>query len=311
MKRQIRYALMDPSGNRTILVRTPVPVEEQAQTASRLMSLEPTAEQAGFLTFPDEKGGTLLEDTLLEDTLLEDTLLEDTLSLRMAGGEFCGNATMSTAVYYGMKRKLRSGMVRVKVSGVPEPLQTEIRALTDDPAAPDCAAGIWMGRVRMPRPVSIRMERLEEKTLPVVSFPGITHVILQEKMTRGEAEARAKCWCRLLEADALGLMFLEQGGEEDAFSARNADGRDVPDQTKEWNLIPLVYVPAADTLFWEKACGSGTTAVGAWSAFLRKERVSLSLKQPGGVLGIDASETGELFLTGTVKCLYEKTVYCF
>jgi diaminopimelate epimerase len=101
-----------------------------------------------------------------------------------------------------------------------------------------------------------------------------------------EAEALAKRRCAELHADALGLMFWERGA-----------GR----------LTPLVYVPAADTLFWENSCGSGTAAVGAYLAKEQGTAVCVSLCQPGGTLEIAASPDGALRLGGTVRCVYEKT----
>ena len=98
MIRECHYVLMDPTGNRTLLVDTPVPVEEQPSVAAKLMEQEPTAEQTGFLTFSDSSG----------------------LSLRMAGGEFCGNATMSAAVYHSIRTGTADDRMTVNVSGAPD-----------------------------------------------------------------------------------------------------------------------------------------------------------------------------------------------
>ena len=89
---EIDYAVMDPTGNITILVETPVPEASQPFAAARLMELEPAAEQVGFLS----SGRDGAE-----------------LSLRMAGGEFCGNASMSAAVYEEVRKMAaRLGMDR-------------------------------------------------------------------------------------------------------------------------------------------------------------------------------------------------------
>ena len=71
------YAILDPTGNITALVETPVDPARQPETAAALMARHPQVEQVGFLSPPAEGAvrGTL----------------------RMAGGEFCGNATMSAA----------------------------------------------------------------------------------------------------------------------------------------------------------------------------------------------------------------------
>lgn len=250
------YALMDPAGNRTILVRTPVPERRQPGIAAGLMALEPTAEQVGFLgTSPDGLP-----------------------ALRMAGGEFCGNAAMSAAALHILRSGMDRGQVMVAVSGAPEPVTAEIRQLSPTR---------WQGAVDMPRPLSLGMADLPGvPALPLIAFPGISHIILEADMPRDRAEALVREWCGSLGADTLGLMFLDRAAG---------------------TLRPLVYVPAADTLFWESACGSGTSAVGAWMARERGARTELKLAQPGGVLEVAADPSGALRLKGTVRCLYERT----
>ena len=81
---------------------------------------------------------------------------------------------------------------------------------------------------------------------------------------------------------ALGLMFLNR---------------------RENSMKPLVYVPAAGTLFWEASCASGTTAVGAFTAAETGRHVDLALMQPGGTLRIQASPDGPLHLCGRVRIL--------
>lgn len=254
--KEVRYVLMDPSGNRTILVEDPVPVDFQPAVAAELMELEPAAEQAGFLTDSGQNG----------------------IDLRMAGGEFCGNAAMSAAAHHLLRAGRPGGTVTVRVSGEPEAVTVELS---------EGEGGEWKGRVRMPRPDTIEEICFSGgQVLPVVSFRGISHVILEEEVPAKEAEHLIRQWCAELRADAAGMLFLDR---------------------KAGFLKPLVYVPAADTLFWESACGSGTSAVGAWLAWKDGRPVDLSLKQPGGMLEISASPDGPLFLKGTVKCLYEKT----
>ena len=104
-------------------------------------------------------------------------------------------------------------------------------------------------------------------------------------MPRPLAERQARVWCGQLEADALGLMFLDQ---------------------RRGRLTPLVYVPASDTLFWETSCASGTTAVGAYLAEAG-DFTAAALQQPGGVLTV-SREAGRLWLTGTVRRETQKEI---
>ena len=251
----VTYALMDPTGNVTALIETPVPRTEQPAVAAKVMDLEPRAEQAGFLSHP---GGC-------------------DIALRMAGGEFCGNAAMSAAVRFCARAGHNTANVTVRVSGVEHPVAVEIEKTADS---------LWKGAVEMPLPLSVETAALPGgMALPLVAFPGISHVILETPLEK--AEALAKDWCAFLRADALGLMFLDR---------------------KAGALTPLVYVPAADTLFWESACGSGSSAVGVWLAQKAGREITVSLKQPGGALTITAAPEGPVILQGTVRFLEEKTV---
>ena len=249
MTGKLSYALLDPTGNMTLLAETPVPEAAQPLTAKQLMELEPAAEQVGFVSDTD-----------------------DGIGLRMAGGEFCGNASMSAAVLYLLRKGRDGGEVTVHVSGTPQPVP--VTAERD----PD---GTWRGGVVMPKPLSVGRERFSDGTeRPVVRFPGITHVILETEMKQVEAERLAPVWCRELGSEALGLMFLDR---------------------ERGILKPLVYVPSADTLFWESSCASGTTAVGAYLAAEAGTAVRVPLKQPGGTLEIEADPDGKLILKGTVR----------
>ena len=249
--RQLAYTLLDPTGNITLLVETPVPVREQPMLAQELMRLEPATEQVGFVS-----------------------RLPEGIALRMAGGEFCGNASMCAAVLAALRDGKAHGEIPVRVSGTPEPVAVRVSALPD---------GTWQGSVRMPRPLSVGREQLPDgRRLPVVRFPGIAHVILEEEPERESSERQAAAWCRRLGAEALGLMFLDRKGG---------------------SLKPLVYVPSAETLFWESSCASGTTAVGACLAEETGQALSLALKQPGGTLEIEAEPGGSLRLTGRVRIL--------
>ena len=250
---QIDYVLLDPTGNMTILVETPIPAASQAFCAAQLMAAEPSAEQLGFLS----PGGDCCD-----------------ISLRMAGGEFCGNATLSAAALYCARRG-QDGQVQVRVSGAAAPVSVEITAL-----APE----LYAGAVDMPRPLETAPVFLEFRErsfrLPLVRFDGISHLICTEAMERDFAEAAIRDWCHRLGADALGLMLL------DAASLR---------------LDPLVYVPGADTLYWESSCASGSSAVGVFLAETAGKPISAAFTEPGGTLAVSAVPGAEITLRGQVR----------
>ncbi|MBO5502893.1 MAG: hypothetical protein J5969_00265, partial [Lachnospiraceae bacterium] len=73
-RKGLSCCILDPTGNITALVEGDVPVSRQLETAARIMQLRPETEQVGFVKLSGEQ-----------------------IQLRMAGGEFCGNASMSAA----------------------------------------------------------------------------------------------------------------------------------------------------------------------------------------------------------------------
>ena len=254
---KLDYVLMDPTGNRTVLVKTPVPAERQPDCARALLIKEPTAEQVGFLS-ADADGADV--------------------ALRMAGGEFCGNAAMSAAALRCAELGRKSASLRVRVSGAGEPIRVEVTARAD--GAWDCAEA--MPRPTLPELVSLVLDG-ETYRLPLLHFDGITHLILPGDADRALAERAAPRWCAALHADALGLMLL------DAPAGR---------------LTPLVYVPGGDTLYWERSCASGSAAAGAYLAWVRGGPAEAVLTQPGGVLRVFAGAVGEITLCGSVKRLH-------
>ena len=72
---KLRIIMADPAGNRTAIVRTPVPADQRAQIAAKILQINDLrAEQVGFET---------------------SALMGGTGRLEMMGGEFCGNAARS------------------------------------------------------------------------------------------------------------------------------------------------------------------------------------------------------------------------
>ena len=243
---ELSYTVFDPTGNITVLVETPVAIAEQPRMAAALMAHEPTCEQVGFC-MPDMPGADI--------------------TVRMAGGEFCGNASMSAAAYLCSERGWEHAAVTVAIGGQLVPVTAE-----------ETGAGGFRCAVTMPRALRIT----EAFGLPLVELPGISHLIATAPMAREAAEEAIRGWCRALGADALGLMLLDE-----------ASGR----------LDPLVYVPQAGTLFWERSCASGTAAVGAWAG----PGTALSLTEPGGVLTVRTASDGTVTLEGMVRLTGQHT----
>ena len=258
MMEDLKYYIFDPTGNITALVESGVAAADQPAVASRIMERHPDVEQVGFITYAD------------------DAAADVPVSLRMAGGEFCGNATMCTAALYMIRKNMPgSAVVRVRVSGAAEPLEVQLRR--KDAVSFDAA-------VTMPPAVGIDELKLadgmlqgsDSLSLPIVRMEGIAHVIIEPdsgffglKDDPALAETLLRGWCGVLGAECLGMMFLGEGA-----ALRP--------------LTPLVYVPGADTMFWENSCASGSAAAGIYLAAQAGTPVDVTFDEPAGRLRVES-----------------------
>ncbi|MBQ8505916.1 MAG: diaminopimelate epimerase [Clostridia bacterium] len=192
--------------------------------------------------------------------------------LQMMGGEFCGNASMSMAAYLAWQDGLADGCtadIPLEVSGAEGVVNCRIER----------SGNTYLGTVNMPLPKSFGT--FEGR--PIVFFDGIAHIIvLDGQMTRAEAEAKIAGWCDLLQMEALGILLVNHN-----LSA----------------FLPLVYVKETGSAVWERGCGSGTAAIGAYTAL--QGRGDLSLSQPGGTIRVqaqcDAGHIRRICITGRVQ----------
>lgn len=269
----IRYAIFDPTGNITALVEDAVDEGAQPDVARRLMGLHPEVEQVGFVSGMGQEGVRAGEGPQLR--------------LRMAGGEFCGNASLCAAALCVLRSasRRRDHRVRLAVSGTTDVV--EVRLRRDMP-------GLFFGSIRMPSSRAIERIVLRAAGLscevPVVHLEGISHALIEQDSPffsllrdRLEAERAARSWCAELAVAGLGLMFSQGEG---------------PMQ----RLTPLVYVPIADTLFWESSCASGSAALGMHLATSRGSAVEVALDEPGGSLQVRSDPCdGTTWLSGRVR----------
>ncbi len=249
----VEYYLVDPTGNITVLVRSEVPVEKQPEIAELLMKKEPSAEQVGFV---------------------------GENSLRMAGGEFCGNATISTASVILLERNAEIGRkekLLLQVSGAESRVNASAERISEDE---------FICEVNMPKPVSVENAVLEyagkEYNFVAVDFGSIIHFVHEGMIEKNLAEKAIKKWSEELKRDCVGLMFFEEG---------------------EMKLSPLVYVQNPPSLFWESSCASGSSATGMVLAVRKSERIDVSFREPGGILSVNASPNGEIILKGRARII--------
>ena len=272
----LHVSFFDPTGNITALVESPVAIEAQSAAAAGIMARFPAVEQVGFVRLPPESS--------------------EPIELRMAGGEFCGNASMSAAALSLLRRGAAAAgapeTLRLRVGGISREVEVRLRRETETDF---CAS------VRMPSAFTIT-ERVFpfgalRDPITVVRMEGISHAIvtpgsaffslLDDKTAAGEVARRL---CAALGAEALGLLFLEG---------------DAP----EMRLTPLVYVPGSGTECWETSCASGSAAVAIALSAGCGAPVWLALTEPGGVLKVESdARRGETWLSGRTRFIGEEIV---
>ncbi|MEK3883364.1 diaminopimelate epimerase [Paenibacillus sp. PL2-23] len=271
---EVKFIKASPTQNMTVLVESSLGREQYAMVASRLMAYDHVfAEQVGFIEAAEDANAWA--------------------RLQMMAGEFCGNAAMALAAVMAWRRQLQPGErleVPLEVSGAGELLVCAIEA---KPLGYSC-------RLRMPLPLSIEQEMLwfggELLPAAIVRLPGIVHLIVDvrelNRSTKEAAEAAARQPSLLQGEGALGIMlYRKESGE----------------------LEPLVYVPGTDTMIWERGCGSGAAAIGAYAAYEAGRDVELELKQPGGIVRVQAlceyGKLASLTIQGDVHISAEGTAF--
>ncbi len=275
---EVEFIKISPTENMTILVKTAVPIERQLEIGKKLMQTNSIgAEQTGFLMTPNNERARY--------------------ALRMMGGEFCGNATLSLGAYMMRERFPEAEMnetqiVEIEIYGRSELISCEMQKKEKG----------YMGKIAMPLPLCVEEREFlwqgQKYLLPVVEFEGITHILLinfdfgdkMEQEVERIVEAMAKEWAKEMPM-AYGILLFEKA-------------------TK--TLKPFVTVKEGSAV-WEHGCGSGTTAIGAYYGKIFGGSLSLSLRQKGGLMGIDVvCEEGELkalYLKGNVMIVGEGVAY--
>ena len=247
---EIDYSIIDPTGNITLIVETALDRAKYKAAADALMARHGDVQQVGFL----ESAASPHAD----------------MRLQMAGGEFCGNASIALSALVMGRWDLpvgEKGVVHLEVSGNDDISCVEVERLGEND---------FRGSVDMPQPRDVGLVELPldggTRPFPVVSFPGISHAIVKPHHDRALLERAIKDWCYVMDTDAMGILVLNE---------------------EKMSMEALVYVPGSDTLFWEGSCGSGSAAVGAYLSWKQVDAVSVSISQPGGTLSVTADVIGD------------------
>ena len=271
---EIQFTKLSPTQNMTILVESKVPREKYVQTANALMDYGSVyAEQVGFIEQSKAMGAWA--------------------RLQMMGGEFCGNAAMSLAAFLVWRDKIEISdklVVPLEVSGSNSIIPCEVSADGSN----------YSVEIEMPKPESVEIKSLkigkDSYDAGIVSFEGIVHVIISDEQVEGDKRAFAENIIPILAErfteEAIGVILFEQS---------------------TLTIAPLIYVKSVASLVWERGCGSGTAAIGAYLSFLREQSITEGVKQPGGTIAVNTvyndGAVCEVSITGCVKISARGTAY--
>ncbi len=186
------------------------------------------------------------------------------IRLEMMGGEFCGNALRCAGLYYAVQQgRRRAGRFPVEVSGYDKALSVQVNPLANQVSA------------EMPLPQAVQSCTLFGAAAQAVLLPGIVHAVSSLPPEQPEAAVREALegLARDYAVPAAGVMFWDR---------------------QRSTLTPAVYVQGTSSLYFERSCASGSTAVAACHALSsqRDGSFKLALKQPGGTIHTTATLRG-------------------
>ncbi|MBO0997509.1 diaminopimelate epimerase [Bacillus sp. SD075] len=250
MIKEIDFVKFNPTQNMTVLVKTNHPDEEYKQIASKIMSYDSlNAEQVGFIEKSTKK--------------------EAAAHLKMAGGEFCGNACMSLATLIASEKGLNHNhmaKISLEVSGADKLIMCQVKKKSDE----------YYCQVTMPIPKRIEKRKIKldgsDMEIIMVNYGEFVHIVMEveqfNRKMRENAEKLAKLIGSPSSYNLIGILLYK---------------------SKTHELAPLIYVPHLDSLIWERGCGSGTATLGAYLAWKNNREITAQIKQPGGIITVFAN----------------------
>ncbi len=257
----IPFYKINPSGNMTVLFEgTHFSQEEQLFfTQQAISSQHLHCEQVGFV---DTAKGIL----------------------RMAGGEFCVNATRSLGLTMALQATQHNlsheWKGQVLTSGMQEPLTVEVKK----PEIDTLRYGYDV-TLHIPVPTLPPMQEVS-KGLVLVTLDGISHLLIDAEIYPFCAETwqeSARAFRQQLGIDhlpAVGCIWwspiVNQHSQHKVCKMR---------------MHPVVRIQHPYTECYENSCGSGTLALGLWLLKTTPQRICF-VQQPGGYLSLEFQEHG-------------------
>lgn len=273
-KQEIEFIKLNPTQNMTILIKTTYPVERHSHIASKVMAYDSVyAEQVGFIEEPLNQNAAA--------------------HLQMGGNEFCGNACMALAAFIASEKGLSqhsSTHVLLESSGTDQLVNCQVQK----------KSGLYYCQVSMPIPKKVDSKVIhfegEELNIITVNYADFVHIVIEvdefNHQMRKKAENLAKLIGATSNTNLIGVLLYKSVSDE---------------------LAPLIHVPHVNSLIWERGCGSGTASIGAYLAWKHKREVAVNLKQPGGIITVNAAwyeeELTSLTIEGSVSIVAQGKVF--
>ncbi|MBR6088851.1 MAG: hypothetical protein IKP86_02885, partial [Anaerolineaceae bacterium] len=130
---QVHYSIWTPNGNITALAEGVTETKDRADVFAGIMKRHPEVEQVGFVRLSSDPSRQPFD-----------------IDLQMAGGEFCGNASMCASALFLLRNSVPAdsdaALIRLRVSGTASPVSVRIRQEED---------GSFFSSILMPPPVNI------------------------------------------------------------------------------------------------------------------------------------------------------------
>ncbi|WP_342593015.1 diaminopimelate epimerase [Paenibacillus silagei] len=258
----------------TILVKSNHDEGEYAPIAVRMMSYDNVyAEQVGFIQ--------------------EKARPDADAALQMAGGEFCGNACMALAVLMANQQDLHpsgSQSIILEASGTDQLIDCVVTRTEES----------YLCQARMPLPLKLETKIFRysgnEYMVGLIQYSDFLHVVVEVRQFTNPVKKIAHSLAKLLEITSdnqlIGILLFKPSSNE---------------------LLPLIYIPALDSMVWERGCGSGSASLGAYMAWKNKASFEGAIQQPGGIIGVlahlEQEELVSLSISGHVNIVAEGTAY--
>ena len=265
-KTKLHFIKASTQGNTTAFFDGDVSPRDYALIARYAMDSDYLAvEQVGFIGAPHAK-----------DALMR---------LEMAGGEFCGNATLALAALAVQRGNARVGEeIALECSGAPKPMRATV--LEQNGAR-------YNVRSSMPSGANVEQAEFIVKGKAyaggLIDMNGIVHFCIEsdEGITAAEYDRLMDALIEHVESDAYGVVCYRREGKG------------------LYAIRPYICVPAEESRVYEKACGSGSLALGMWLHHEDKGD-SFEIAQPCGTIHVDIGDTD--YITACVHFPCEGTM---